>query len=158
LFRDYDGAIALFQRAAAASPNSTEAWMWSSPTYSYIGDGAEAARRAEHALLLSPLDPHRFLVHTALALAAYTRGDGESAVTWGRKSIAENPRYTASQRILIAGLVIAGRMDEARRVAKTLLEQDPAFRIEAFCRAYPYKDPDRREVLASHLRSAGLPE
>jgi len=157
LFRDYDGAIALFERAATVSPNSTEAWVWSSPTYSYIGDGAEAARRAEHALLLSPLDPHRFLAHTALALAAYTRGDGESAVTWGRKSIAENPRYTASQRILIAGLIVAGRMDEARRVAKTLLEQDPAFRVEAFCRAHPYKDPARREVLAGHLRSAGLP-
>jgi TolB-like protein/tetratricopeptide (TPR) repeat protein len=158
LFRDYDSAVALFQRAVTASPNSSEAWTWSSPTHSYIGDGAEAWRRAQQAVLLSPLDPHLFLAHTALALAAYTRGDAETAVTWGRKSIAENPRYTAARRIFIASLVMAGQMDEARHVAKTLLEQDPAFRVAAFCRAHPYQDPARREILAGQLRSAGLPE
>jgi tetratricopeptide (TPR) repeat protein len=34
LFRDYDSAIVLFQRALTASPSSAEAWLWSSPTYS----------------------------------------------------------------------------------------------------------------------------
>ena len=158
LFRDHEGAIALFHRAIAASPNSSEAWVWSSPTYSYIGSGAEAARRAEHSLRLSPLDPHVFLNHTALALAHYTSGDFEAAVTWGRKATAHNPRYTAARRILIASLVAAARIDEARSVAMTLLEQEPTFRVEPFCRAHPYKDPVRRETLARHLRSAGLPD
>jgi adenylate cyclase len=71
---------------------------------------------------------------------------------------AENPRYTAVQRILIASLAAAGRLDEARSVARVLLDQEPAFRVEAFCRAHPYKDPVRREMLARHLRAAGLPD
>ena len=65
LLRDFEGAIVLFQRALTGSPNSAEAWLWSSPTYSYIGEGAEAARRAEQSLRLSPVrfaripEPHR---------------------------------------------------------------------------------------------------
>ena len=33
-FRDYEGALALFDRALASSPNSSFAWVRSSPTYS----------------------------------------------------------------------------------------------------------------------------
>ena len=157
LFRDHDSAIVLFNRALAASPNSAEAWLWSSPTYSYIGDGTEAARRAEHSLRLSPFDPHIFLNHTAVALAHYTSGDFDGAVIAGRKATAENARYTAALRILAASLAAAARLDEARRVAQALVEQEPSFRVEAFWRAPPYKDPLRRETLARHLRAAGLP-
>lgn len=99
-----------------------------------------------------------FLNHTALALAHYTRGDFDSAVTAGRKATVENPRYTAALRIFAASLVAAARIEEARSVARALLEHEPTFRVEAFCRAHPYKDPLRREMLARHLRTAGLPE
>ena len=157
LFRDYDGAVVLFQRALSGSPNSAEAWLWSSPTYSYIGEGVEAVRRAEQSLRLSPFDSHVFLNHTALALAQYTAGDFDSAVTAGRRAITENPRYTAALRIFAASLVAAGRIEEARSVSRTLLEYDSTFGVEAFCRTHPYKDPVRREMLALHLRSAGLP-
>jgi TolB-like protein/class 3 adenylate cyclase/Tfp pilus assembly protein PilF len=157
LLRDYDGAIVLFQRALTGSPNSAEAWLWSSPTYSYIGEGAEAVRRAEQSLRLSPFDSHVFLNHTALALAHYTAGDLDSAVTAGRRAITENPRYTAALRIFAASLAAAGRIAEARSVSRTLLEYDTAFGVEAFCRTHPYKDAGRREMLARHLRSAGLP-
>ena len=47
--RDYEGAVALFDRALASSPNSSVAWIRSSPTYSYLGDGAEATRRGRRA-------------------------------------------------------------------------------------------------------------
>lgn len=157
LFRDYESAMALFRRAVAASPNSSDAWVWSSPTHSYVGEGAEAARRVEQSLRLSPLDPHVFLNHTALALANYTSGDFGGAVAWGRKATAENPRYTAALRILAASLAASERLDEARTVAQVLLEQEPAFRVDAFCQAHPYKDPVRREALARHLRATGLP-
>jgi adenylate cyclase len=157
LFRDYEAAVDLFQRALATSPNSAEAWLWSSPTYSYLGEGAEAARRAEQSLRLSPFDSHVFLNHTALALAHYTSDDFERAVTVGRRATAENPRYTAALRIFAASLVAAGRTEEAQSVARALLERESGFRVDVFCRAHPYKDPVRREMLARRLRAAGLP-
>lgn len=157
LFRDYEMALSLFQRATAASPNSSDAWLWSSPTHAYVGEGAEAARRAERALRLSPLDPHIFLNHTALTLAHYTSGDFDGAVTWGRAATGENPRYTAALRLLAASLAASGRIDEARAVGQLLLAQEPTFHVDAFCQTHPYKDPGRRERLASDLRAAGLP-
>jgi adenylate cyclase len=158
LFHDYDGAFALFDRAIAASPNSSEAWSRSSPAYSYVGDGAEAKRRAGHALRLSPLDPQLFYTHTALALACYTSGEFEEAAAWGRKAVSQNPRYTASLRILTASLAAAGPIEEAQGVARALMELEPTFRVESFCRSYAYKEPARREALARHLRSGGLPD
>jgi adenylate cyclase len=157
LFHDYDRALVLFERALAASPNSAEAWLRSSPTFSYIGDGPEAKRRAEQSLRLSPLDPHLFLTHTALMLAAYTCGELEEATAWGRKATAENPRYTAAQRILTASLGAAGLVEEAREAGRALLVLEPTFRVDPFCRSYAYREPARREALARHLRSAGLP-
>src|SRR5260370_13053453 len=93
LSRDFDGAIALFDRALIASPGSAWAWGRSAPTYSYIGDGQEAIRRAERALSLSPFDPLAFYYHTSLCVAHYTCGDYENAAFWGQLALRQNPRY-----------------------------------------------------------------
>src|SRR5438270_1004033 len=47
LFRDFETALVLFDRAINVSPNSAFAWARSSPTFCYMGDGAESRRRAE---------------------------------------------------------------------------------------------------------------
>ena len=156
--RDYEGALALFDRAVASSPNSSIAWVRSSPTYSYLGDGEEARRRGRLGLSLSPLDPHLFFTHGILGLACYTSGEFDAAAAWGRIAMAENPAFTANLRIFAAALGAAGQLDEARVVAARLLEADPAFRVTPFAEGYAFRDPIRRAVLADHLRAAGLPD
>jgi hypothetical protein len=94
VFRDFDTAFGLFDRALQASPNTAFAWSRSSPVFSYVGDGAEATRRAMQGLRLSPFDPNIFFTHCALGFAAYTLGapilcgkprlHGESAVPRGQ--------------------------------------------------------------------------
>lgn len=158
LFRDYEGAFGLFDRAIAASPNSAGVWLRSSPAYSYIGDAEEAKRRAAIGLRLSPFDTHLFFAHTALGLACYTGGKYEDAVAWGRKARSQSPNYTANLRFLTASLVAAGRVPEAAEVGRALLDLEPGFRVQSFCENYAYKDPARRAALADHLRSAGLPD
>lgn len=158
LLHDYEGAFALFDRAIATNPNSSVAWVRSSPTYSYVGDAAEAQRRAEIALRLSPIDPHLFYTHTALGLAGYTAGRFDEAIAWGRKAMAQNPNFTANLRFLAASLAGAGREGEAFDVGRALLAIEPGFRVRRFCDSYAYKDPARRATFAGHLRSAGLPE
>jgi adenylate cyclase len=158
LFRDFETALVLFDRAINVSPNSAFAWARSSPTFCYMGDGAEARRRAEGALRLSPFDPQIFFTYTALGHAAYTQGDYENAVIWGRRAQAENPRYTANIRLFAASLGAAGSLDEARSVGQALLQFEPGFRVLKFCEGYPYRDQERRAQLARHLSLAGLPE
>ncbi|PYN49794.1 MAG: hypothetical protein DMD95_00220 [Candidatus Rokuibacteriota bacterium] len=154
---EFDEAIALFDRAIAASPNSAIAWTRSSPTYSYVGDAQEAIRRAEQGLKLSPLDPHIFYIHTILAFGHYVAGEQETAVQWGRKAREENPQFTANLRILAASLAAAGRTDEAREVGRALLAVAPGFQVGRFAEGYAIRDPGRRDSLARHLRLAGLP-
>jgi adenylate cyclase len=158
LFRDYDGAIVLFDRAISVSPNSAFAWARSSPTFCYVGDGTEAQHRAQEAIRLSPFDPLIVFAHTALGHAAYTLGNYEAAAAWGRQAYAENPRYTANIRLFIASLAAAGELDEARRIAGSLLKLEPGFHVRKFCESYAYRDPERRAQLAQHLLLAGLPE
>jgi adenylate cyclase len=158
LFRDFDSAFALFDRAIRTSPNSAFAWARSSPAFSYIGNGAEARHRAEEAMRLSPFDPEIFFVHTALGFAAYTLEDYESAVSWGRRAYTENPRYTANIRFLAASLAASGHVEEGTGFGQALRQLEPGFRVRRFCDSYAYRDPARRAVLARHLMLAGLPE
>jgi adenylate cyclase len=158
LFRDFETAFVLFDRAIGASPNSAFAWARSSATFSYVGDAAEGRHRAEEALRLSPFDAHNFFAYTVLGIAAYTQGDYEYAVVSARRAYAENPRYTANIRFLAASLAAAGSPEEARRIGQALSQLEPGFRVRKFCEGYAYRDPERRATLAQHLLSAGLPE
>jgi adenylate cyclase len=158
LFRDFEGAISLFDRAIYASPSSAFAWARSSPTFCYLGNGAEAQRRAEEAIRLSPFDPQIFFTHTALGHAAYIQGNYENAVVWGRQAHAENPRYTANLRLFAASLAASGAVEEAHQIGRVLLQLDPDFHVRKFSESYAYRDPDRRARLAQHLLLAGLPE
>ncbi|MEO9903963.1 BTAD domain-containing putative transcriptional regulator [Nisaea sp.] len=156
--REYDSAIELFDRALTTSPNSALAWVRSSPAYSYMGDGAEARRRAEIALRLSPLDPCLFFTHCALGLAAYTSGDYDTAVAWHRRAFAGNPKFAANVRLLTASLSASGRIGEARKMAAQLLDLQNGFRVRRFCAGYAIRDNGGLDRFAAHLLTAGLPE
>jgi transcriptional regulator with AAA-type ATPase domain/TolB-like protein len=157
LLHKFDDAIALFDRAIAASPSSAIAWTRSSPTYSYIGDAQEAIRRAEQGLRLSPLDVHIFFAHAILGLALYVAGDHEEGIRWGRQAREENPRWTANLRFLVVNLAAAGHLDEARDVGRALLTLEPGFQVDRFMVGYPLREAERRARFADHLRRAGLP-
>jgi adenylate cyclase len=157
LFRDFDAAFALFDRALRVSPNSAFAWARSSPAFNYIGETAEARRRAEEALRLSPFDPHIFFTHCTLAITAYIEGDYKTAVTWGRRSYAGNPMYTANLRFLAASLAGNGQLEDARGVGESLRRLDPHFQVRNFLQNYAVQDEQFKARLGEHLLAAGLP-
>jgi adenylate cyclase len=157
LFRDYDHAIELFDRALAANPSAAIAWLRSSATFSYIGETREARRRAEIGLRLGPYDAHVFYGYSVMALAAYAAGDYDEAVRWARRSAALNPRFTANLRFLVAGLAAGGKLEEASEAARTLLRLEPGFRARRFAEGHAFKNPERRRLFGDHLVLAGLP-
>jgi adenylate cyclase len=158
LFRDYDHAIELFDRALAANPSSAIAWMRSSATFSYMGETREARRRADFGLRLSPYDANVFYSYSTVSLASYVAGDYDDAVLWARKSAALNPHFTANLRFLAASLAASGRLDEARQVSTDLLRVHPQFNSRRFAEAHALRDPDKRRLFGDHLVLAGLPE
>jgi TolB-like protein/class 3 adenylate cyclase len=157
LFRDYDGAKELFDRALAAAPSNAMAWTLSSGVYSYTGDGKAAIERAEKGLRLSPVDSQSFFYLLFLAIAHYANRSYEEAVIWGRKSMGINPRLCSNLRFLIGSFVAMGKLDEARHLARTLLDVQPRFGISTYARWCPLTEELRVEFL-ERLRLAGIPD
>lgn len=157
LFRDYDSAIGLFDRALDAAPGNAMAWTLSSGVYSYTGRTKSAIERAERGMRLSPVDKQSFFYLLFLALAHYVNGTYDEAIIWGHKSTALNSRLCSNLRWLIASLVAVGKMEEGRHFARTLLDINPGFRLSTYEKWCPLQTDLRKELLA-RLLSAGLPE
>jgi TolB-like protein len=66
LFRDYNGAIDLFDRALNAASGNAMAWTLSSGVYSYTGQAKAAIERAEMGMRLSPVDTQSFFISCSL--------------------------------------------------------------------------------------------
>jgi TolB-like protein/Flp pilus assembly protein TadD len=157
LFREYDEAIAIFERALAAAPGNAMAWSLSSGPRSYSGDGKNAIARAEHGLRLSPIDTQTHFYVSFLAIAHYVSGSYDEATIWARKALGLNPHLCASLRLLIVSLAGKGELAEARHVAKALMSAQPRFSLASYARLCPYRE-DIRVGFLDRLRMAGLPD
>jgi adenylate cyclase len=159
LRRDSDAALECFREALAACPNHALAWTLSSATLAYLGDGAEAVRRAEQGLRLSPQDPMRYSQFMFLGIAHYASGNFGEAVRWQRRSAAENPLHGATLLLLAAALAADGSREEARLVGARFVALRPGFSLDVYARTrLPFFDPALRAAFAAHLREAGLPD
>jgi DNA-binding SARP family transcriptional activator/Flp pilus assembly protein TadD len=157
LYRDYDEALALINRGLETSPNDAEAMIWSSPTYAYLGETAQAVRRAERGIALSPEDPFMFRYEHFLGIAHYAAGNYEEAAYWGNRSARANPHYTSNLRMTSAALVGLGRAKEARPLVEKILELEPGFRVSPMIARHAFRDKKLRETFGRQLVEAGLP-
>ena len=157
LKKDYDTAVELQDRAIEAGPNCAMAWTLSSVTRGLIGQGQTAVVRAERGLELSPRGPHVVYHEAILSQAHYTNGNFDEAVAVGRRAAKRNERFTSNVRCLIAALVATGQEEEARRMAKRLLELDPGMSLATFAKRTPLQG-EMRDTFVERLRAAGLPD
>jgi adenylate cyclase len=154
--RDYDEARALFRRAIEVAPGSAQAWLWSSYTYSYTGEAAEAVKRAERALQLSPSDREAYWFYLGLCIAHYTAGAYDTAVEWGRRTLSE-PTVGRTGRIWVAAaMAAAGRTAEAHELARWILSNWPDRGVATIVANSPYREPERRVRHGQHLAIAGF--
>ena len=158
LRRDYDCARLYIDKALTASPSSPLVWALGSITSSFVGENSEAIQRALNAIRLSPLDRSSFYLHGVLGLAYYVNADYDNAVKWTKISAGENPRFSANLRILVAALVAAGRVPEARNVVRDLLGIEPNFTLAKYRSGrLAYKDAELGQRFLAHLHAAGVP-
>jgi tetratricopeptide (TPR) repeat protein len=155
--RHYEEAMTLFERALNAVPNDAETWMWTAPTFAYVGRAEEAIQRAERAIALSPQDPFMFRQEHFLGIAHYAAGHHEEAVHWGRRSELGNPNYTSNLRITAAALVALGHPGEAEPLVRRVMALEPGFRAAAFIRTQAFRDDAQRALYGQRLVEAGFP-
>lgn len=157
LHRRYDAALMLFERALDSAPNDAEAWMWTSPTFAWMGQGREAVRRAEHAIRLSPADPLLFRYEHFLSIGHYAAGDFAAAAEWGLRSRAANPNYTSNLRVTAASLAAMDNRAEARRLGAEVMALDPDFRVGPMIALQAFRDETARLRFGQQLIEAGMP-
>lgn len=158
LLHDYAVGRDLVDRALEAGPSNALAWNLGSCTCSYMGEGTEAVRRAQHSLRLSPRDPLAFFYLCNMGIAHYANGEYEEAVRFARRAAAHKKTFRANLRMLVAGLMALGQAEEARAVADTLKEVDPEFRLTPYRNLCPWQAEETREQFIERLRAAGLPD
>jgi adenylate cyclase len=155
LNHDLEKAISMFDRALTINPSAVSAWGWSTSAYAWLGKGAEAVRRSQKAIELSPFDPHMYSFTAISAVAHMADGRFEEAVDWCQRSLRENRMYSATYRILAASLALSGRVEEAKGVVGQLLALEPEMTLTSFRERYPGRV--QVEQFCEGLALAGLP-
>jgi|GEM_PF-192907 len=154
---DLDSAEQRLSQALAANPNEPLAWLWNSMVHAWRGRGAEAVQSADRALSLSPLDPMTYYFNSLASTANLVGGCYERAIDLATRSLRENRLHTPTLRALAVGLVLSGRLDEAKETVAQLRQLEPRLTVSAFESRYPGRDSPQAAAFASALLVAGLP-
>jgi adenylate cyclase len=157
--RDPASALPFFDEALAISPSHALSHALRSGSLSYLGRGSEALESAMRGISLSPYGPHRYYFECFVGIAHYVCGSNAEAAHWLRLSLRDSPGFTSAHRILMASLVVLGEVDEARKIAKSMMSCEPEFTLSAYARERaPFVDPVFREQLLARMKIAGVPE
>jgi TolB-like protein/tetratricopeptide (TPR) repeat protein len=155
--RDYQTALDALDRSISLSPSSALAFGFSSIIRAWMGDDAAAIAHATMGIRLSPYDPLIYLPNVGLAFAQLFSGNFDEAASAASRASSANPRFSVPRYLHVAALARLGRQNEAKAIAKVLLEVQPSFTISSLV-AGNITTPERLAMLAAALREVGLPE
>jgi adenylate cyclase len=158
----YDGhetaiALKVFDRALELSNCNIFVLCWNAAILAWTGKTELAIERARRALQLGPFDPMRWRAYHAMAVAYFHAQRYADAADAARNVIDINPVYSLPRSFLVAALVRLGRLEEAKEMARTVLECDPSFTIRGTS-IYAELEPAVFRPMADAWREAGLPE
>jgi TolB-like protein len=156
--RDYEAALAAFDRSFALSSSSALALGLSSIVRAWKGDDAIAVEHGNRALRLSPFDPLTYLPYVGLAYAHFAAGRFEETVAAASLATQSNPRFSVPQILHAAALGSLDRSEDAKTVVQRLIELQPGLTVATAILSARYVDPKNIAALENALRRAGLPE
>jgi tetratricopeptide (TPR) repeat protein len=156
--RDYEAALAAFDRSFALSSSSALALGLSSIVRAWKGDDAIAVEHGNRALRLSPFDPLTYLPYVGLAYAHFAAGRFEETVAAASLATQSNPRFSVPQILHAAALGSLDRKEDAKTVVQRLIELVPSITVATAILSARYVNPENIAALENGLRRAGLPD
>ena len=158
LAQDTDRARDLANRSVLLNANSAAALSLAGWIEVASGHPERAFSQLEQARRLNPRDPRDWFTLTATAAAYLAAQRFEEAVTWARRSLLRNPRFSTTLRILSSSLAHMGQIEEAAEVLRRVFQIEPKLNLSILRARLSYMDSDIWKMLADGLRVAGMPE
>jgi tetratricopeptide (TPR) repeat protein len=149
------GSFAELERSVELSPNFALGHYTLGFFHCQIGDPRAAITATDYARRLSPFDPLLFAMLCSRAAAHVRLGELQEAAEWASKAAGRPNAHVQILAVAAACSVLAGRRDDARRVAARIRERLPGYGTDDFFRAFRF-DADTQRVLLGALRQVGF--
>ncbi len=153
--RRLDEAEPLSRRAIEIDPNLSEAHGSLGNALHFAGKHEEAIAAFEQALRLDP--EFHVWIH-AVGRAQFALGRYAEAEASFKRRLIHMPKSDVTRAYLASLYGHTGRIDEAKRLWRELMEINPKYTPELTLRILPYKDRAPLDQFIEGLRKAGLPE
>ena len=114
----------------------------------------------ERAMQLSPRDTQSFEAYMGISFPYFFLGQYDQAIYWSERALREKPRYFPALLLRLAALAMEGsRPGEVQNALQQLnLATHHPMSISEILFALPVHSQSDRELFATALRKAGLPE
>jgi TolB-like protein/Flp pilus assembly protein TadD len=155
---DAHRARELLGRSLQLNPNSAIALTTAGWNEAMLGNPQKALELLQRAERLSPRDPRAWYMASAAALAHFAAGRFEEAVACAKRTLAQNPRFTRTLRVLAASLAKLGQIEGARQVMQDMLRIEPHLTVTKLRWRLRHMDESVLSPFLEGLRLAGLPE
>ena len=152
----YDEALATCSKGAELRSSCPLAHGLLGLVLNFCGDAEAAVKSVREALQLEKVYPAWLI--DILAAAYRDCGEVELSIPAAKESLRLNPQNNDARLILCSDYNLTADHDQARRVADEIIASDPAFRLSAYAKSQPYKNPAALERLIAGLRETGLPD
>ncbi len=154
----HDKGIASARKATELAPSDADAHCFLGVTLLFAGKGEQACEAAERALRIDPQFTNGPYLNL-LGISKFIAGRYVEAIEVYKRNVAQGgPIGLPMLHVWAASCVAAGRMEEARGIARELLKFLPEFSLKRYRMLHMYKNEEDSQRLIGYLRKAGLPD
>ncbi len=115
----------------------------------------EAIEQCNYMMALNPRAPGLSVFYGDLSIRMVLAGKPAEAVEYSRRSMAADPNYARGCQRLIAALVAAGEMSEARSEYTKLQTAMPTFDLDNVRRTYPFVHEKHLDAYVEYFAQVG---
>jgi adenylate cyclase len=158
LMKDFDGALAQYERALQSNPSDSLAWLFKAMLHAFKGENDRSVPALQQALDLSPLDPNRYFFDSLAASVHLSAANYGMAIEFAKRSLRANCTHVSTHRALTIAQVLAGQGEQARESALRLRKLDPGLTVSGYLQRSPGVQFGIGRDFAYALREAGIPD
>lgn len=149
-------ALGWLERATHLNPNYAQGFYATAFTSMLIGKGGAVEAGLDRALQLSPIDPLLYGFHGVRSQMLIQAGAFQAAADWGDRAFAAPGAHYLIGMIALAANSLAGRQDQAGRLAQEIRRRKADAKAAHYFAAFPTRDAPSRALIAGALRGHGF--